>query len=67
MAAKNGRKTTFGKQLQMTLVYTPWVNNFEIALSHTVSEIYTLMQFMQNFNIAIKNGGKTIFGKKRCR
>ena len=35
----------------------------EIALSCTVIEVTTFLPFAQKFKMAIKNGGKTIFGK----
>ena len=44
--------------------YSLAAKNFvEIALSHTVSEIYVFLGFTQKFNTTVKNGRKMIFGK----
>ena len=61
MAAKSGRKTIFGEKLPVNSADILGVKNF--ALSHTVSEINTILRFKQKFKMAAKNGGKTIFGK----
>ena len=46
-------------------MYTVGVKNFvEIALSGTVFKINMFLYFTQNFKVATKNGGKTIFGKQ---
>ena len=42
------------------------IKNFvEITLSRSVSEINTVLHFMQKFKMAAKSGGKTIFDKSR--
>ena len=41
-----------------------WVKNLvEITLSCTVSQIIAFLHFLQNFKMADKYGGNTIFGK----
>ena len=56
MAAKNGRKTIFGKS-PVESADGLWVKNFiEIVLSRTVSKINTILHFTQRFKMATKNG-----------
>ena len=65
MAAKKWRENDFWQNIADDNVYTLWFKNFvEMAVSHTVSEINAFLHFTQKFNMAVKNGGKTIFGKK---
>ena len=64
MAAKSGRKTFFCKIMLIDSADTLWVKNFaEIALSRSVSEINTFLQFTQKFKIAVQSGRKMIFVK----
>ena len=64
MAAKKWQENDFWQNIEDT-VYTLQVKNFvEMAVSQTVSEINAFLHFTKKFNMAIKNGGKTVFGKK---
>ena len=59
------RKTIFLQNIAEDTVYTLCVKNFvKMAVSRTVSEINAFLHFMQKFNMAVKNGGEIIFGKK---
>ena len=65
MAAKNWRDNNFSQNITDDSVYTLWVKNFtELAVSRTVSKINVSLHFTQKFNMAVKKGGKSIFGKK---
>ena len=67
MAAKNGGKTIFSEKSPVHSANTLQFKNFiEIALSHTVIKINTFFHYTQTFNMAIKNIGKTILGKRFC-
>ena len=60
------RENNFGEKLPVDCgtVDTLWVKIFvEIALSHSVSEINTLLDLAQTFKMAAKSGGKMIFAK----
>ena len=60
------RENDFGEKCLLDTAYTPQVKNFvESAVSRSVSEINSFLHFMQKFKMAIKSGGKTIFGKSR--
>ena len=66
MAAKSGGKTLLCKKSPVHSADTLRVKNFlEIALSRSVSEINTFLNFTLKFKMATKSGGKMIFGKSR--
>ena len=65
MAAKKWRENDFWQYIADDSVCTLWVKNFvKMAVSHTVSKINAFLHFTQKFSMAVKNGGKIIFGKK---
>ena len=65
MAAKKWRENDFWQNIADDTVYTLGVKNFvEMAVSHTISEINAFLHFTQKFNMAVKNGRKTMFCKK---
>ena len=65
MATKRWREIDFCKMSPVHSADTLQVQNFvEITLSRTVSEINTLLHYLQKFKMAAKSGGKAIFCKK---
>ena len=65
MAAKYWQENYFWQNIADDSVYTLPLKKFaEMSVSHTVSKINAFLHFMQKFNMAVKNGRKTIFGKK---
>ena len=59
------RENDFWDTVAEDSVHTLWVKNFvKITLSRTISEKNAFLYFTQKFNMAVKNGWKTIFGKK---
>ena len=64
MAAKNGRKMTFGKKLPVESVDILEAKNFvQIAVFCSISELNVFLHFTQKFKMATKNGRKTVCGK----
>ena len=58
------QENNFGQILASDSAYTLQIKNFiEMAVSHIISEINVFLYFKQKFNMGIKSGGKTIFGK----
>ena len=65
MATKKWQENNFWQNIADDSVYTLRSKNFiEMAVSCTVSEINAFLHFTQKFNMAVKNGRKTIFRKK---
>ena len=65
MAAKKWRENDFWQNIADDSVYILRVKNFiEMAVSRTVAKIIVFLHFTQKFNMAVKNGGKSIFDKK---
>ena len=64
MAARNGEKMIFGKNCQLTLDTLEVKIFTEITLYRTVSKINAFLQFIQNFKMATKTGGKNNFWKE---
>ena len=66
MGAKSGRENDFCEKSPVESADIMRIRNFiEIALSRSVSEINGFLRYMQNFRMAAKSGGKTIFVKSR--
>ena len=64
MAIRKWRESHFCKISPVHSADTLRVQNFiEIAVSHTVSKINTLLRFTQKFKMAAKSAGKVIFVK----
>ena len=66
MVAKGGGKMFFCKKSPIDSADTLQVKNFvEISLSCSIPEINTFFSVLCKFKMAVKSGGKTIFGKSR--
>ena len=66
MFAKGGGKTFFCEKMPVGSADTLRIKNLiEIALSRSVSEIYSFLCFTQKFKKAAKSGRKIIFAKSR--